>query len=89
MLHYNRTDFSEENDVNKTSASKKCIICHYWYFLERVRFQSSVCSSCHDVLMISIDINNIPIQNIHGIDYYFIISGISKNETIYIIYNKL
>ena len=30
MLYYDRIDISEENDVNKTSASKECGICHYW-----------------------------------------------------------
>ena len=29
MLHYDRIDISEETDVNKTSASKECDICHY------------------------------------------------------------
>ena len=29
MLHYDRIDISEEIDVNKTSASKECDICHY------------------------------------------------------------
>ena len=33
MLYYERVDVSEEIDVNKTSASKECDICHYWYFL--------------------------------------------------------
>ena len=32
MLYYDRTDVSEGIDVNKTSASKECIICLYWYF---------------------------------------------------------
>ena len=32
MLEYDRNDISEEIDINKTSASKKCDICHYWYF---------------------------------------------------------
>ena len=26
-------DVSKGIDVNKTSASKECHICHYWYFL--------------------------------------------------------
>ena len=30
MLYYDRTDVSEEIDVNKTSESKECNICHYW-----------------------------------------------------------
>ena len=32
MLEYGRIDISEGIDVNKTSASKECVICHYWYF---------------------------------------------------------
>ena len=32
MLHYDRTDVSEGIGVNKTSESKTCDICHYWYF---------------------------------------------------------
>ena len=35
MLYFNRIDFSEGTDVNKTSASKECDICHYWYFLNK------------------------------------------------------
>ena len=37
QFHYNiykRIDVSDGVDVNKTGASKKCIICHYWYFLD-------------------------------------------------------
>ena len=32
MLEYDRIDISERIDVNKTSASKECDICHFWYF---------------------------------------------------------
>ena len=43
--------------------------------------------SCHDVLVVCIDImciaiNSITILNIHGVDYYCIIFGISKREAI-------
>ena len=33
MLHLDRIDVSEGIDVNKTSTSKECDICHYWFFL--------------------------------------------------------
>ena len=33
MIYYDRIDVSDGIDVNKTSASKECDICHYWYFL--------------------------------------------------------
>ena len=33
MLYFNRIDVSEGIGINKTSASKGCFICLYWYFL--------------------------------------------------------
>ena len=35
MLYYDKADVSEGFDVNKTSESKECNICHYWYFLNK------------------------------------------------------
>ena len=35
MLHLDRIDVSEGIDVNKTSTSKECDICHYWFFLKK------------------------------------------------------
>ena len=32
MLYYDKIYVSERIDVNKTSASEKCDVCHYWYF---------------------------------------------------------
>ena len=32
MLEYDRIYISEGIDVNKTSLSKECDICHYLYF---------------------------------------------------------
>ena len=32
MLEYKIIDISEGIDVNKRNLSKKCGICHYWYF---------------------------------------------------------
>ena len=44
MLNYDRIDVSEWVDVNKTSASKECDICHYWYFLNySFKFQPNKC----------------------------------------------
>ena len=51
MLKLERIGISEEIDTNKTSASKECMFCHYWYF-ENIgyKFESYVCNECHDVL---------------------------------------
>ena len=88
MLYYARTYVSEGIDVNKTSSSKECDICHYWYFLnDSFKFQPTVCSTCHDLLMMSINLNDIVILNIKGSDYGCIINLISKNVVINFIKN--
>ena len=52
MLYYDRIDVYEGIDFNKTTASKECDICHYWYFLHKTfKFQPYKCNRCHDLLM--------------------------------------
>ena len=88
MLYFDRIDVSEGIDVNKTSASKECDVCHYWYFLNySFKFQPNVCNRCHDLLMMSINLSDIAILNIKGSDYRCIISLISKNEAIKLMQN--
>ena len=33
MLYFDRIDISEGIDVNKTTASKECDICHYFFIV--------------------------------------------------------
>ena len=88
MIYFHRTDVSEGIDVNKTSASKECDICHYWYFLSySFKFQPNVCNRCHDLLMMFINLNDIASLNIKGSHYCCIISLISKNEAIKLMQN--
>ena len=35
MLEYDRINISEGIDVNNSNKSKKCMLCHYWYFLDQ------------------------------------------------------
>ena len=72
-------EVSEGIDVNKTSASKQCIICHYWYFLDKgIKLQLEVCNGCHNVLMMSMNINDIAILNIHAVDYHSLLMELPK-----------
>ena len=87
MLYYDRIDISEGIDVNKTSESKECDICHYWYFLhEGFKFQLNVWNGCHDLLMMSMNLSDFAILNIKGSDFC-IIGGISRNEAINLMQN--
>ena len=83
MLYVNRIDVSIGISINKTSASKECDICRYWYLLNySSTFQPNVCNRCHDLLMLFINLSDIVILNIKGSDYHCIISLISKNKAI-------
>ena len=70
----------------KRSASKDCIICHYWYLLdEGSKFQPNIWNlrnGCHYALMMSINLSDIAILNIFSVGYRCIINGISRSETI-------
>ena len=47
MLKYKKIDASEGIDVNKTSASKECELCHYWLFKNvGFKFEEHVCNGC-------------------------------------------
>ena len=60
VLYCDRINLSEGTDVGKTSKSKECDICYYWYFLnESFKFQPNVWNGCHDLLMLSMNINRI------------------------------
>ena len=66
--------YSDGIDINKTSESKECDICQYWYFLNNgFKFQPDVCNRCHDVLVMSINLSDIAVLNINGVDYRCII----------------
>ena len=83
MLQYKKISVLEGIDVNKTSASKECKLCHYWYFKDvGFKFEPHVCNKCHDVLMTAYDLKNIAILNVKGVDFKCILWGISKDEAV-------
>ena len=49
-----KIDASEGIDVNKTSLSKECELCHYCFFKDvGFKFEEHVCNKCHDLLMMA------------------------------------
>ena len=67
MLYFDRIGLSEGIDINKTSASKKCDICHYWYFKDiGFKYQPYLCNGCHDLMQKAMSFNNIVIVYIKG-----------------------
>ena len=70
MLYYDRINVSEGIYIDKIYESKECDICHYRCFLDKgFRFQVYVSNSCHDLLMISINLDDIAILKINAVGY--------------------
>ena len=48
MLAYERIDISDGIDVNKSDKSKECMLCHYWYFLDKsFTYGPHLCDGCY------------------------------------------
>ena len=62
MLKYDKIDIFEGIDVNKTDKSKKCMLCHYWYFLNKnFSYGPYLCDGCYNIMQKSNDSKNIAI----------------------------
>ena len=65
MLKYDRIDISEGIDGNRTDRSKECMLCHYWYFLDKnFKYGRYLCDGCYDIVQRSTDFKNITIVRI-------------------------
>ena len=80
MLWYQKIHVSEGIDVNKTSGSKECELCHYWFFKDiRFKFEEHVCNKCHDLLTMAYSLKDIAILSAKRATFRCILMGISKN----------
>ena len=76
-----KIDVSEGIDVNKTSASKECELCHYWFFKDAgFKCEELVCNKCHDLLTMAHCLKNIATLSAKKATFGCILMGISKNE---------
>ena len=83
MLEYDRIDISEKIDINKTSLSKECDICHYWYFKDvGFKYENYLCNGCHDLMQKPISFNNVAIVYVKGSSYRINFQYISKDDAI-------
>ena len=62
MLEYHRIDILEGIDINETSISKECKICHYWCFQDIVfKYEPCLCNGFHGLIQKAMNFNNIAI----------------------------
>ena len=89
MLEYNRTNISEGIDVNKTSFSKECDICHYCYFKNiGFKYESFLCNGCHNLMQKAMSFNNVAIVYVKGSAYRIHFWYMSKDDAISIMNNS-
>ena len=89
ILEYVEIHISEGIDINKTSASKECDICHYWYFLDKnFNYEQYLCNGCHDLMQKSANFDDVAIVSIKGNDYRIHFWYMSKNDAISIMNNS-
>ena len=88
MLEYDRIDISEGIDTNKTSGSKECSICHYWYFLDKnFNYDPYLCNGCHDLMQKAMSFKNFAIVSTKGNDYKIHFYYIIKDDAIILMTN--
>ena len=83
ILEYARIHISEEINVNKTSASKECDICHYWYFKDiGFKYEPCLCIGRHDLMQKAVSFSNAAIVSIKGSAYRIHFWYMSKDHEI-------
>ena len=83
MLWYQKINISEGIDVNKTSESKECGLCHYWFFKGiGFKFEEHVCNKYHELLTIAHSLKDTAILSVKGATFRCILMGINKNEAL-------
>ena len=51
LLEYERIDISEGIDGDMSNKSKECMLCHYWYFLDKnFSFGPYLCHGRYNIL---------------------------------------
>ena len=89
MLEYGRIHISEGIDINKTSASKECKICHYWYFKDiGFKYEPHLCNGCHGLMQKAVSFNNIAIVYVKGSTYRIHFWYMSKDDANNIMNNS-
>ena len=93
MLEYERIDISGEIDINKTNKSKECMLCHYWYFLDKnFSYRPYLCDGCYNMMQESIDSKNIAIVYVRGnayrIHFWYMSKHKRKRKAIHLMTNS-
>ena len=83
MLQYDRIDFAEGININKTNKSKEGRLCHYWCFRDTgYKSPPYLSNGSHAVSVMAYALKNIAILNAKGVDCKCILWSISRDEAV-------
>ena len=65
MLEYERIDISDRIDIVRTNKSKECMLCHYWYFLDKnFNYGPYLCDGYYNIMQKCYKFKNIAIVHV-------------------------
>ena len=89
MLEYDKIDVSEGIDLNKTNESKECMLCHYWYFLNKsFSYGPYFCDGCYNIVKKFITFKHIAIVHVKESVYRIYFQDINKREATKLMANS-
>ena len=83
MLEYGKIDVSDGLDVDMSDKSKKCMLCYYWYFLDKnVSYEPYLCDGCYNIVQKCNKLKNIAIVNVKKSAYriYFLYMSMKQKN---------
>ena len=85
MLEYERIDISDGIDVDMSNKSKECMLCHYWYFLNKnFSYGPYLCDGCYNIMQKCNKFRNIAIVHVKKTVYkiYFLHMSIREAKKL-------
>ena len=81
MLVYEKIDISDAIDVYMSNKSKECMLCHYWYFLDKsFSYGPYICDGCYTIMEKCNKLKNIAIVHVKESVYRIYFLYMSKRE---------
>ena len=81
MLECERIDISDGIDVNISDKSKECMLCHYWYFLDKnFSYGPYLCDGCYNIVQKCNKLKNIAIAHVKKSAYRIYFEYMSERE---------
>ena len=81
MLEYERIDISEGTNVDMSDKTKECMLCHYWYFLDKnFSYGPYLRDGCYSIMQKCNKFKNIAIVHVLKSVYRIYFLYMSKHE---------